>query len=229
MQDISCGLDHCFLCRHCIPEWKEAIERRRQTFLFRKGKRLFSEGDKVEGIFFLYSGYVKIHTRWTDEKEIILRIARPGDVVGHRGLGAGDLYPISATALEDSKACFIGTDFLEATLKTNPSVTYKLMQFYATELQHAEKRMRELTHMEVKGRIAGALQEMSTLFGLDQDRFIAVTLTRQDIASYAGTTYETVFKFFNELIQGQVISTSGKSIRIENPETLKVYLNKSGL
>jgi CRP-like cAMP-binding protein len=98
------------------------------------------------------------------------------------------------------------------------------MHLYAAELQNAEKRMRDLAHMDVKGRIAGALLEVAELFGVDQERFITVALTRQDIASYAGTTYETVFKFFGELDKTGAISTSGKSIRIDKPEVLRKFI-----
>ena len=228
MQEIACGLDQCFLCRHCIPEWKEAIALRKKTLLIKRGKELFHEGGKVTGIFFLYSGTVKIHVPWTDEKEMIIRFARAGDIVGHRGLGGLDVYPVSATALEDTKACWIPSEFLEATLKTNPSLTYTLMHLYAAELQKAEKRMRDLAHMDVKGRIAGALLEIAGFFGLDKDRYISVALTRQDIASYAGTTYETVFKFFAELGKMKVISTSGKRIRINKPEQLRKFEGGKG-
>ena len=223
MQAVSCNLDNCFLCRFCIPEWKEAIAVKKTTLLVKKGKQLFREGEKVNGIFFIYSGSVKIHKQWMDGKELVLRFAKGGDIAGHRGLGGSDQYPVSATALEDTKVCFIASDFLDATLKTNHGLTYTLMQFYAAELQRAEQRMRDLAHMEVKGRIAGALLEIAGFFGLDKNKFIAVPITRQDIASYAGTTYETVFKFFTELVRAKIISTSGKSIRIHEPGQLKKY------
>lgn len=221
----SCDLQTCFLCSHCIPEWKEAIAVKKTTLTFKKGKQIFGEGEKVKGIFFIYSGSVKVHKQWTDEKELILRFAKKGDILGHRGLGGNDTYPIAATALEDVKVCFIPNDFLEATLKTNHEFTYRLMHFYATELQRAEKRMRNMAHMEVKGRIADALLEMTEVFGLDNDKYIAVAVTRHDIASYAGTTYETVFKFLTELSQSGIISTEGKKIRINRPEKLKQFIS----
>ena len=159
-----------------------------------------------------------------DNKEIILRFAAQGDILGHRGLGGDDLYPISATALEDTSVCFITNQFLEASLKTNHELTYKLMHFYATELQKAEKRMRDLAHMEVKGRIADALLQIASLYGFNHDKFIATSITRQDISSYAGTTYETVFKFFTELTNNNIISTSGKNIKINKPDQLRKFV-----
>jgi CRP/FNR family transcriptional regulator len=202
-----------------MPEWKEVTATHKKTLLIKKGKALFTEGEEVKGIFFLYSGVVKIHGPWTDGREMIIRFARGGEIAGHRGL-VDTVYPISATALEDTTACFAGNDFLELSMKANPSLTYTLMHFYAAELQKAEKRLRDITHMEVKGRIAGALLDILQTFGIDENQFLALKLTRQDIAAYAGTTYETVFKFFAELTTAGVITTSGKDIRIHQPEKL---------
>lgn len=201
-----------------MPEWKELIALKKTTLSVKKGRPIFREGEKVTGIFFLYSGYVKVHMQWPGQKDLILRFAAPGDILGHRGLG-GSLYPVTATTLEDSQLCYIPNDFLESSLKANPSLTWQLMHFYAAELQRTEQRMRDMVHMEVKGRIAGALLEIAGLL---------LTITRQDIASYAGTTYETVFKFFNELTKENIISTSGKNIRINDPEKLKSYISARG-
>ena len=192
--------------------------------IFKKGKPIFSEEDPVQGIFFLYEGFVKVHMQWGEQKELILRFAKAGDILGHRGLGGNTLYPISATALDDTKVCYISNDFLEATLRTNPSFTYALMQIYSAELQKAEKRMRDLAHMEVKGRIALALLEIANIFGTDTEKYITVPILRQDIAYYAGTTYETVFKLLTEFIARNIISISGKSIRINDSDVLKRFV-----
>jgi CRP-like cAMP-binding protein len=224
MADLSCNLKDCFLCRFRMPEWKEVIAQNKKTIQFKKGREIFAEGEKVKGIYFIYSGSVKIHKQWIEPKELIIRFAKTGDILGHRGFGSGDIYPIGATALEDTKACFINNNFFETILKTNQSLTYKLMQFYAMELQKAEKRMRNLVHMEVKGRIATALLEINDFFGINNEKYISITISRQDIASYAGTTYETVFKFFNELISAKIISTSGKNIKLNNKDKLKKFI-----
>lgn len=226
MQEVACNVDSCFLCSFCIPAWKEAIALHKKTFQYKKGEEIFREGDPVKGIYFLYTGSVKVYKQWGDQKQLIIRFVKAGDILGHRGLGGIVNYPIGATALEDTKVCFITNDFLEATLKTNHELSYKLMHFYATELQKAEKRMRDLAHMEVKGRVAEALLELMNVFGADQEQQIAATITRQDIASYAGTTYETVFKFFNELAADNIISTNGKSIKINDRVKLQQFCSK---
>jgi CRP-like cAMP-binding protein len=227
MKNETCNVSSCFLCSHCIPDWKELIAVKKKTLRFKKGEQLFSEGEKVTGIYFMYSGSAKVHKQWIDQKELIIRFTKAGDILGHRGLGAGDLYPVSATALEDSKACFISNNFLDTTLKADHAFTYRLMQFYAAELQKAEMRMRNLALMEVKGRVAESLLELLAVFGTNKSKYISVPVTRQDIAAYAGTTYETVFKFLKMLINAKIISASGKSIRINNADKLRGFIKNA--
>jgi CRP/FNR family transcriptional regulator len=180
----------------------------------------------VKGIFFIYEGSVKVSMNWGEQKELILRFAKAGDVLGHRGFGGDLSYPISATALEDCKLCFIDNSILESSLIANASLCYQLMQVYAQELQKAEKRMRDLVHMEVKGRIVLSLFEILDAFGIGEDGYIALPISRQDIAYYAGTSYETVFKFFTELSGKNILITSGKNIKINDREALQAFLKE---
>lgn len=221
MSGETCNLSSCFLCANCIPEWREVIAVKKETIYFKKGELILKEGDKVNGIYFLYSGAVKVHKQWIDEKELIIRFTRQGDILGHRGLAVGDLYPVSATALVASEACFISNAFLETILQADHTFTYRLMQFYSSELQKAEMRMRNLALMEVKGRIAETLLELLDVFGTTTEGYIAIPVTRQDIAAYAGTTYETVFKFLKILTTDKIISADGKSIKINAENKLR--------
>lgn len=182
---------------------------------------IFKEKDKINGIYFLNSGAAKVHKLWVDHKELIIRFLKAGDILGHRGLGVSERYPVSATALAESKACFISNSFLEMILRNDHAFTYRLMQFYSFELQKAETRMRDLALMDVKSRISKTLLELLDVFGKNKDQHIAVPVTRQDIAAYSGTTYETVFKFLRVLTASHVISASGKSIRINNESKIR--------
>ena len=83
---VECDLKSCFFCRLCLKEWLPAIELNRKTLNLKKGETLFEEGDPVTGIYFVYAGKVKVHKKWGD-KELIVRFANQGAIVGHRGSG----------------------------------------------------------------------------------------------------------------------------------------------
>lgn len=224
----GCDLHSCFFCRLCLKEWIPAIDINRKNFQLKKGETLFEEGDKVTGIYFVFSGKVKVHKKWGD-KELIVRFANQGAIVGHRGLGNDNIYPISATAIEPVTVCFIDLDFFLTTLRVNHEFTYELMMFFAEELRVSERKMRNLAHMSVKGRIAQALLTLKELFGLTSEGFIDIVLSRQDLASFAGTTYETVFRIINEMTQENLIIVSGKNILITDVEKLTYLTRESNL
>lgn len=224
-----CNFNDCFLCRRCLTDWLPAIAAQKKNFSLKKGEELFKEGDPVTGIFFVFEGAFKVHKRWDNQKELILRFARNGDVVGHLGLGDAPLYPISATALEPSVVCYLTLPFFESTLKVNSGLTYDLMRFFANELQESQKRMRDLAHMSVRARIAQALISLKTQFCLTESGDLNLQITRQDLASFAGTTYETLFKVANELTGQDVIAMSGKTIKILNEEALLKIINEDNL
>ena len=209
-----CDLKSCFLCQRCMPQWLPAINAHRKVYHFKKGEAIFEEGDKVTGIYFVTRGKVKVHKKWGTEKELIIRFAQKGDIFGHRGLGLESSYPISATALEAVDVCFIDLDFFQATLKVNYDFIYQLLLFFADELQESERKMRNLAHMQVKGRIAQALLALKDKFGVTREGFIDMSLSRQDLASFTGTTYETVFRILNEFAADQLIALDAKNITI---------------
>jgi CRP-like cAMP-binding protein len=219
----GCDLKSCFLCRLCSKEWLPAIDIHRQSFHVNKGEVLFNEGSEVTGIYFIYKGTFKVHKKWTDDKEMIVRLAKSGAILGHRGLGSDVYYPVSATALEASEVCFIDLGFFQSSLKVNYQFLYELMMFFAGELKESEKKMRNLAHMPVKGRIAQALLSMQAKFGTTPEGFIDINLSRQDLASYTGTTYETVFRLMNELVQEGAIALQGKQIYVLDSSKLNEH------
>jgi CRP/FNR family transcriptional regulator, polysaccharide utilization system transcription regulator len=214
-----CDMASCTLCRDSPDGWLTLIERQKENRVIRKGECIFEEGQTVRGIYFVYAGIVKVHKPWGHEKQLILHFARKGDMIGYRGLG-NKTYPVTATAMETALVCFIPLDFFESCLKVNQPLTYQLLKFYTNELEVAEKRMSDLVHMGVRGRVAATLIMLKNQFGHGKDGFINLTLTRQDMASYAGTTYETVFRVVSAMAREKLVKVSGKAIGILNEPAL---------
>ena len=222
-----CDLNTCFLCTTCLSDWKPAIETNKQNFRVKKGQEIFKEGDPVTGIYFVYEGHVKVHKKWDNEKELIIRFAKKGDILGHLGLEGNNIYPVSATALEAATVCYLPMDFFESSLNINNRFAIKLMRFFASELQNSEKRMRNLAHMPVKGRVAQAIITLKNQFGINAEGFIDIELAKQDLASFSGAAYESLFRTINDLVADNIITTTGKNISIKNGDKLLQLISKN--
>ncbi|HEX7366118.1 MAG TPA: Crp/Fnr family transcriptional regulator [Pelobium sp.] len=209
------------MCNNCVQEWLLAIEANRFIYEIKKGESIFKEGDKVEGIYFVYAGNVKVHKKW-GSKELILRFATEGTILGHRGISShNNTYPISATALENSTVAFISLDFFNTTIKINPDFTYRLMLFFADELQESELKMRDIAHISVKARLANALLFFEKKFGTDENDVLRIELSKQDFAAFIGTTYETVSRMLSELTAEKAVQVSKRKIKILSLEKLE--------
>jgi len=59
-------------------------------------------------------------------------------------------------------------------------------------------------------------------FGTDDAGFINIEISRQDLASYTGTTYETLFKIMNELAEEKAILIDSKRTKLlDRPKLLE--------
>ncbi len=211
----------CFMCRYVIPEWLELINAKREVIKVKKGERFIEEGRVSNGIYFVQEGLIKVHKQWRDSKDSIVRFAKKGSIVGHRGLASSEShFPISATAIENSEVCFVPLDFFRAVLKGNPELTYEMLMFYADELQVSEQKTSNQVQLSVKGRLAWSILQLESKMGVDDDGYIAITISKTDIASYVGSTYESIYRMMLELENEKIVESSNKRIRILDRQKL---------
>ena len=143
-------------------------------------------------------------------------------------------HPVTILVDREGVVRFVHTGFLkgdeltlETTIKANPSFVHSMMLLYAAELQNAEKRMRNLAMMPVKSRVAEALFAIREVLGADKQGYFRIPVTRIDIACYAGTTYEAVFRLLSTWATEGLVTTAGKKIRIDDEEKLRALIHYS--
>jgi CRP-like cAMP-binding protein len=191
---------------------------------------IFREGGYVEGIYFMQRGFVKLVSKRVDNREQIVRLAAAGQVLGHRGLG-DDKYPISAVALNDTTVCFIDNDTLYEVFMNNPKLTLQMMEFYSRELRKTQIRMKYLTQMNVREKIAEALLFIKEVFGINPtDGTLNIRLTRQEIADMTGVAAEQVSRDLGEFIKEKlIVKRGGSGIKLIDENGLHEVVKKYGI
>lgn len=207
---------------YCTKKWRSVAVENTTTLRFKKGETIFKEGQRMENMYMVDKGRVKVFTNYTKDVEVVIRFATDGQTLGHRGLGNRHVFPITAEALSDTTVNILPLSIFEELLKNNNEFCYYFMLFIAEELRRSELRKKNLLNMTVKQRVAGAIKMNAEAFGFEKDdpTLLSYTVSRKDISSLANTTYESTVRCLSDLQTEKVLKTEGKKLRILNIEKL---------
>lgn len=193
---------------------------------YKKGQSIFYEGRQPHGVYCLYSGKVKIHKSGENGQEQIVRFARAGSIIGYRALLNGDNYSASATALEDTVACYFPKQTFIELLKTNPDFSLLTICQLASDLRTAEHMLTSMAHKFVDERMAEALILLKECYGYEaESSTINASLSRRELASITGTTTETAIRIISDFKDKNFIRLNGKRIEILDLEKLYKVAN----
>jgi CRP/FNR family transcriptional regulator len=181
---------------------------------YRRGEVLYSEGEDSAGLYCLHSGKVKLQKLDEQGHEQILRLVRPGDAFGFRGLIDGGVHNSSAVALEDCDACYIPRNVFFSLLSERPPFALRIFEILTTELEESENRIVEMAHKPLRERVAEALVMVHHTYGERDDGSLNVRLTREDLASIVGSATESVIRTLSVLRDEGLIELDGRNIRL---------------
>lgn len=208
-----------FIKECCTGAWLDLINASSKVIHVPAKEMIFEAGEKATGIFEIIQGKVKVTSKDSLGNESLLRLAADSDILGHRGIGGDWIYHVSAQALTDSSLLFIPRKTFEVLAKTNAEFSYKLMTLFAEELKHSEEKT---MHLPVVNRIASAVLLNYEAFGADsKSGELNFTISRQDLANRAITTYESTIRALADLKKDKVIDTDNKTIFIKNLKKLR--------
>lgn len=224
-RDIDCDTcvnQNCVIKKNLSSALVREYAEKKSVIKCKKSQQFVMEGAHVNGLFFIYEGSAKVFRSGINAREQIVKLARAGEVVGHRGLGEQTRhYHISAMSMEPSILCYFSKEILQEMMLKEAKLTYSFMLFYASELNRSEERMKSIAHMSVRERVADGLLYVHRKFGQDREGILTYSLTRREYADYAGTTEEQVIRVLSALKKEGMIVTKGRKIGIKNMDMLK--------
>lgn len=221
----ACENIKCLVKKNLIHLKNSEIADSKTTIPCKKGQQFIMEGAPVNGLFFILKGIVKVFRTGINGREQIVRFAKEGEIIGHRGFGTEEYYSIGAIALKDTVLCYFSKDILQEALHRNPAFTYDMMLFYANELNKSESKVKSLSQMTVRERVVDTLLYIHRKFG-ELNGFLNLPLSRKEYADYAGTTEEQVIRIFSMLKKEGIILAKGKKIAINNILLLKKEISE---
>jgi CRP/FNR family transcriptional regulator len=174
-----------------------------------KGQMLFAEGDAPDVLFIVVSGRVKIYKMTARGTDVILEIFGPGDPVGGAAVYEGRPYPASAMTLEPTTCVLVPRQAYFALLEAHPSMVRGLLSGLSLRLVELTNRLAELTGGRMEARFARLFLKLAADVGQKRTDgvFIAMPLSRQELADMTGTTIETAIRIMSRWGKQKIVRT----------------------
>lgn len=181
---------------------------------------IYSESDHFHYLYYIKSGKVRIFKSHDAGKEFTTNLFGPDDWFGLNGIFENKTYDHGAEALEDTVVHLIEKEpFLEM-LFHRKDVAKKVMKEVLQDMEEKENKLVELAYNSVRRRVADALLGLYDKYSAGQEDYL-IKLSREALASIAGTSTESAIRMLSEFKDSNLISTSKLGIKILEPEKLR--------
>lgn len=194
---------------HLAPEQLEEIMQVVQSVNLQKGEHMYHAGDESKALYIVHQGQVKIYRLSDTGKEQVVRLLNPGDFTGELALFQQTVHEAYAEAMIKTQVCMIQREDLQRLLLKYPTISLKILTEFAMRLDHSEKQTTSVATESVETRIALFIAELFDQNEPDNPT-IKLPMSKRDLASFLGTTPETLSRRLTEFEREGIIEQKGQ-------------------
>jgi CRP/FNR family transcriptional regulator, cyclic AMP receptor protein len=200
----------------------QAFNKIKYTASYPQNSVLFVEGQMPRGIYMLCKGRVKMSATSADGKTLILKIARPGEVLGLHATVSGSPYEITAETGQPCQLNFVKREDFLRFLGQHSDACLQAAQHLSKDCQSAYQQIRSLgLSQSAPERLARLLLEWS-IGSNDKDNVkMKLSLTHDEISQIIGTSRETVTRVLADFRKKHFAVLKGSTLTIENKPALE--------
>jgi len=184
-----------------------------QSETFDKGELVYKAGDKSDVLTIVNKGSLRIYRLSESGKEQLVRMLKPGEFTGELALFNETVHEHYAEAMVKTTVCQIKRSDLQDLLMSYPSISLKVLQALSSRIDETEQQATRFSTESTEQRLASYLVDLLPP-GKETD-VVELPMNQKNLASYIGTTPETVSRKLKELEDMNYIKRlSSKKIRI---------------
>ena len=210
---------------HTIPGFERVSKRK----IFDKGAVLFVEGHSARDVYVVCTGRLKLSMTSAEGRKLIVRIARPRDMLGVHAALIGQSYEATAETLTPCRIDSISRKDLLGLLERQKSyglsVAVAISKDFTDFLEHARGLLMSISAAE---KLAHLLLSLADQFGRRTTNGITfqTLLTHEEIAQMIGASRETVTRSLNMITRKRFIRREEGEVVILNHVALAALANQ---
>lgn len=221
--------DNCKNCIDCnlrVPmfnfltdEELSELNESRFEVKFKAGETIFKQGTSATHLLILTTGLAKLYVEGVQDKQLIIRIIKPWDVIGQASLYFDNRHHYSIAALDDVTACFIEIESFKKAIQVNTLFAEAFIKNCTQKGIFSFEKMVSLSQKQMHGRIADGLIYLSNK--IYEDLNFNLHLSRQDVADLTGMSKDSAIRILKEFHNEGIINLDGRKLQIKNFEQLE--------
>jgi len=184
---------------------------------FRKGEKVFSQGDRADSIYFVQTGRIKITVLSVAGKEAVLAMPGPHEFFGEGSLVNQPLRVSTAIALEPSTVFRVEKPEMIRSLHEQPELSETFIASLLTRNIDLEADLCDQLFNHSEKRLARVLLKLARLreHAVEVDAHIPV-FSHEVLAEMVGTTRSRITHFMNKFRTMGLIDYNGElTVRVE--------------
>lgn len=186
---------------------------------YKKGQRIFTEGNHPLRLYFVQKGRVKIFKSNEAGKEFIYKIVNGGEFFGYVPLLENTVYKENANALEDCEIVSIPKSEFEELMHSNFEVSRTFIKLLAGDISQKEEQLMHMAYDSLRKKVADALLLLKDKYK-DHPGEFAIHISRENLAAVAGTATESLIRTLTDFKAEKLIDIKEANITILNQEKL---------
>ena len=181
---------------------------------FARGTTIMAAGDVTDSLYLVISGRLKVMMSDDEGREVILSMLGPNEYFGEMGLIDDSTRSASVISLEACELLVLSKRDFRKCLSENFEMAMTVMRGLVKRLREADRKIGSLALMDVYGRVARLLLEMSEMIA--GQHVVTRKIAKQDIAKMIGASREMVSRVMKDLQVGGYIDVRGNSIYLRD-------------
>ena len=216
----ACELGH--LCRAETAAGDASFMHRRRL---QAGELLFESGTQQSSLYAVHAGFLKTCKLLPTGGNQVVGLHIMGDVLGLDGI-ASRVHATSAVALTSCDICVIALGHADRLMELEPASAQHLRSLLSSHVARAGERLVTLGSLSAQQRVAAFLLDMSERWASRgySGRAFDVCMTRKDIGSYLGLTFETVSRMLSDFRDQGWLGVEGRHVEILDRDAIDAIL-----